>query len=552
MKAPKEKRIIEIDITNACVHKCSNCTRFCGFHKKPYFMDFDYFCKAVDSLVDRDGVIGIMGGEPTLHPRFEDMCHYLQEKLPKYRLPDTSYYKYPMDNYIEAVYRQMIVSSDIAKWGEHEVFESMGACLLTSITPQYWKHLETIMDTFTAQLLNTHDSVSYHQPILISRKELGIPDDEWIALREKCWLNCRWSGSITPKGVFFCEVAGTLDMLMNGPGGHPIEPGWWKKGIEEYEDQLHWCEMCGLALITPSRNANDEVTDISEEILSQLKKNDSIDLNRNKINAVHIENGQITNIENKEYHGADYLTDSTQRHIPVNVNRIIGVLVVEEEDKRDDELARQASLILDEVYVFVNGELKYKYGKGLRIEAKDVSEEDVHNFSGLSKILKRDDWIVFFERGIRIRDGFNSLRNYVINPGMLYYSNFAKGKKKKNSYVVAVDESIDNGALRCMMVNMAGSSLRRVGDFEIKPLLFEKCVRGWKKDKRAKLSDSMNVWITGGSVTKERLRNARIYLRTFVKKQGIHKLISFQFDKLKRRGLKGYLDAKKSMWHQGL
>lgn len=45
-------RTIQIDITNACTHQCSNCTRFCGHHRKPFFMDLETFQRAVDSLAD--------------------------------------------------------------------------------------------------------------------------------------------------------------------------------------------------------------------------------------------------------------------------------------------------------------------------------------------------------------------------------------------------------------------------------------------------------------------------------------------------------------------
>jgi MoaA/NifB/PqqE/SkfB family radical SAM enzyme len=80
MRSPKDMRTIQIDITNACVHKCSNCTRFCGHHKKPFFMEWETFKKAVDSLSGFKKRIGIMGGEPTLHPQFERFVRYLGEK----------------------------------------------------------------------------------------------------------------------------------------------------------------------------------------------------------------------------------------------------------------------------------------------------------------------------------------------------------------------------------------------------------------------------------------------------------------------------------------
>jgi hypothetical protein len=62
MKSPADMQIIQIDITNACTKKCSNCTRFCGNHRKPFMMDFDTFKRAVDSMEGFPGIVGIMGG----------------------------------------------------------------------------------------------------------------------------------------------------------------------------------------------------------------------------------------------------------------------------------------------------------------------------------------------------------------------------------------------------------------------------------------------------------------------------------------------------------
>ncbi len=101
MKSPRHMRIIEIDITNACDKRCSNCTRLCGHHKKPYFMDFDTFKRAVDSLDGYQGIRSIMGGEPTLHPEFERFIRYLGSKFPKRKNP----FIYPQKDFIKQVHR---------------------------------------------------------------------------------------------------------------------------------------------------------------------------------------------------------------------------------------------------------------------------------------------------------------------------------------------------------------------------------------------------------------------------------------------------------------
>ena len=72
-------------------------------------MEFETFCKAVDSVLDHPGLIGVMGGEPTLHPRFADMCRYLHEKLPKEKLPAPGAATLPTDSFIEVRRRQELL-----------------------------------------------------------------------------------------------------------------------------------------------------------------------------------------------------------------------------------------------------------------------------------------------------------------------------------------------------------------------------------------------------------------------------------------------------------
>lgn len=250
MKSPANMNIIQIDITNACPKRCSNCTRFCGHHTKPFWMDFDTFTKAVDSMKGFHGILGIMGGEPTIHPEFDKFIRYYRDNWgfdePAVRLsePVPDFMQHVLNNY-----------SDTHHHNQRGLF--------TNVSPKYYEHFELIQDTFGYQLVNDHSNPSMHETLMATRKELGIPDDEWIKLRDKCWVQNLWSASITPKGSFFCEVAAAMDMTLNGPGGWPIEPGWWKRKPCDFGDQLQWCELCSAALPMPKRNANEEIDDIS-------------------------------------------------------------------------------------------------------------------------------------------------------------------------------------------------------------------------------------------------------------------------------------------------
>jgi organic radical activating enzyme len=164
---------IQIEVTNACVNSCSNCTRLCGHHRKPFFMSFGDFTRAVDSLAEYPGMVGIMGGEPLLHPEFDRLCNYLHSKRPP----------------------------------EH--------CGLWSTFPsgkEYYARL--ITETFWNVLLNDHSSSDIpHTPVLTAAREYLNEDDCWYEIHH-CGYQNRWSASITPRGAYFCEVAAALDMIL--------------------------------------------------------------------------------------------------------------------------------------------------------------------------------------------------------------------------------------------------------------------------------------------------------------------------------------------------
>lgn len=292
MRSPADMMVIQIDITNACNKRCSNCTRFCGNHKKPFFMSFDTFKRAVDSMEGYEGVTGVMGGEPTLHPEFERFVLYLHQKLGKRR--EENRLIYPHREFIKEVQHREFESHVLRKSKDESSFFRMnGLGLWSNMGETYRKYYELIQDSFNVQFLNDHINPSYHQPGLISRKDLGIPDEEWVKMRDRCWIQNEWSATITPKGAFFCEIAGALDMLFDGPGGWKIEPGWWKRTPEEFGDQLHWCELCGFALDTFMRDAEENIDDVSPTLYKMLEEAGSPRIKEGRVNAVKIENGMI-------------------------------------------------------------------------------------------------------------------------------------------------------------------------------------------------------------------------------------------------------------------
>lgn len=77
-------------------------------HEKPFFMDFQTFKRAVDSMEGYEGIRSLMGGEPTLHPEYERFISYLGAKFPE-RFPEEkgeiNPLTWPQKEFIKAIQR---------------------------------------------------------------------------------------------------------------------------------------------------------------------------------------------------------------------------------------------------------------------------------------------------------------------------------------------------------------------------------------------------------------------------------------------------------------
>lgn len=254
-------KTIHIEVTNSCNLICANCTRFVGHHNKTFFMDLDTVRKAIDSLEGYPHGIGLMGGEPTMHPKFFEICKIFQEMIPR------SQRQFWTNGY---------------KWKEYE---------------------NLIFETFDRRniVYNDHSipSEGVHQPLLVAAIDIVENEDKMWQLIGKCWIQERWSASITPRGAFFCEVAAAQDHLYNGPGGWPIEKGWWKKDTKQFQDQVRqYCPNCSAAIPMPRPSAHDEKDTISKTIAKKLEEAGSPRFKKGK---VRLFDKKMTNEEIDEY-----------------------------------------------------------------------------------------------------------------------------------------------------------------------------------------------------------------------------------------------------------
>lgn len=455
MKSPKDMRIIQIDVTNACIHQCSNCTRFCGHHKKNFFMDFETFKRAVDSLEGYVGTIGIMGGEPTLNPEFEKMAEYLASKKPQ---KNNEAMLRPQQHFMDAI-RDLEAEHTFVHPCMGGIRQTVnGPGLWSAIGERYKKYYETIQDSIQYQALNDHTNAMYHQPGLVSRKALGISDEKWIELRDNCWVQNLWSATITPKGAFFCEVAGALDMLFDGPGGWPIESGWWKKSPEEFGDQLKWCELCGLACQTFMRDANEEVYDVSEDIYEKLKQAGSRLVGTDHINILKIDNGVISEESkakiSKRFDASMPYTESysarfNEEKSNLLFKEIVGLFILDENSFEEGKL--ESFDEFDSVYVYAEAsvleQIKEQYTGKTKVHLNNKNEKELGQV--IYQIIYEKDYnkyVLSIKGQIEIKNVIERLHKLVLNPGTLLYSKFEE--HTENDYFVGeagAEVSLFNG-----------------------------------------------------------------------------------------------------------
>ncbi len=215
---------VQIEILNYCPRNCANCSRFCGHVEKPFFMSFEQFKEAIDSLVGYPKMVGMTGGEVLYHPDFEKMCEYASSKIPK---------------------------------------EQLG--LWTSFPKGYERYREVICNTFYHIFLNDHtrDDI-YHHPPLVAIEEIIKHRKLMWAIIDKCWAQQCWSASINPNGAFFCEIAAALSILFNKGKGWKVEPEWWFRTPKDFTEQIEeFCPKCGFAINISRRISTDDIDDIS-------------------------------------------------------------------------------------------------------------------------------------------------------------------------------------------------------------------------------------------------------------------------------------------------
>jgi hypothetical protein len=239
--------VIQIEATNSCNNNCANCTRFCGHYTsdKIFWATLEDIEAALVSLKDYQHVVGLIGGEPTLHPLFEEITMLYKKYRPRIQC---------------------------GLW-------SNGS------TKQYRQYKSLIDEVYYIRNINDHKSNVIHTPMLVSADSLSKSNEEKKSFFDNCWVQMTWSATVTPRGGYFCEVAGMLSWLFDGPEGRKIRdnPEWWKAPIETFKDQAEWaCHKCGGAFPCYPKLSKLEIDDLSEDNLERLRLVNSPKINSGK------------------------------------------------------------------------------------------------------------------------------------------------------------------------------------------------------------------------------------------------------------------------------
>jgi hypothetical protein len=195
-------------------------------------MSLDMIDKSLKSYNGVPGLIGVIGGEPLVHPEFELICLLIQ----KYYSPNKMY-------------------------------------LFTSIDP--WKHRlsKIIISTFGYIAYHPKDQrIFKHQPLTIAIKDVVRNEQLRKDLINDCWVQRKWCPTITNDGAFFCEVGASIAKLMNRKGWD-VDHNWWRRTPDQFGDQLDICNFCGMCIPLRSQETSNKVQYISPSFLRLLQEN---------------------------------------------------------------------------------------------------------------------------------------------------------------------------------------------------------------------------------------------------------------------------------------
>ncbi len=232
--------VIQVHVTRACDKACFGCTQGSNLGGKPVMITVEEFEEAVLSLKDYWGVIGVFGGNPCMHPKFDQLCAVLRKHIPQEQCGLWS-------NKLlgKGAHARKTFNPDVSNLNVHLDREAYDEFC------RDWPE--------SRKVLKGHDTDSRHSPPFVAMLDV-LPDEQrrWELIAD-CDINRYWSAmvcTVPGKGLraFFCELAGAQAMLHADDPDWPdtglkVEPGWWQKPMQDFVEQVRFhCHRCGVPL----------------------------------------------------------------------------------------------------------------------------------------------------------------------------------------------------------------------------------------------------------------------------------------------------------------
>lgn len=210
MLGPQYRRsrdAIEIDITYVCNLRCKNCNRSITQAPEKTHMPLDMVTGFVKDSIARNKrwrVVRVLGGEPTLHPRFLDII----DALRSYR-------------------------------------EFAPECAITVVTNGYGKAVQAVLKRIPPDIIVENSAKDGNVQPDFGPFNMAPADDPSFRSADYtngCSIMTECGMGLTPGGYYQCAVAGGIDRLLGNRRGYPILPS-------DSDDMLalsrDLCRLCG-------------------------------------------------------------------------------------------------------------------------------------------------------------------------------------------------------------------------------------------------------------------------------------------------------------------
>jgi len=232
MVPPSQKRpsawkqgIIQIWITRACDRSCCYCTQGSNLKHGPrdvMFITVENYEKAVVSLKDYFGVVGMFGGNPAIHPKFEQLCEILKKHIPYSRRGIWCNHPLGAATIMKDTFNPR--HSNLNVHGNYEAYKEF---------KKYWPESKPV-----------GLKPSMHSPVYGTPP---TPEEERWSHISRCDINQYWSAMIGQfRGearAWFCEIAGSQAMLNQLDPTYPdtgleVSENWWKGSMQDFAHQV--------------------------------------------------------------------------------------------------------------------------------------------------------------------------------------------------------------------------------------------------------------------------------------------------------------------------